>query len=73
MPLNVNRKHSADAASMALHRRRENCRAVAAGSVSVTRCLGSDGASDAAAEQAYRMGINVIYYAFNEYHRLHFE
>jgi len=34
---------------------------------------GHSGASDAAAEQAYRMGINVIYYAFNEYHRLHFE
>ena len=31
------------------------------------------GANNATVEQAYRLGINVIYYAFNEYHRIHFE
>ena len=34
---------------------------------------GHSGVSDNIAEQAYRMGINVIYYAFNRYHEIHFE
>ena len=25
------------------------------------------------AEPAYRLGINVMYYTFNQYHRIHFE
>ena len=34
---------------------------------------GHSGVSPAIAEQAYRLGVNVIYYAFNAYHARHFE
>ncbi len=34
---------------------------------------GHSGAGEAVAEQAYRLGINVMYYTFNQYHRIHFE
>ena len=34
---------------------------------------GHSGASEAVAEQAYKLGINVMYYAFNAYYARHFE
>lgn len=34
---------------------------------------GHSGASDAVAEQAFKLGINVMYYAFNQYYHRHFE
>ncbi len=34
---------------------------------------GHSGADAAVAEQAYRLGINVMYYTFNQYYRIHFE
>ena len=34
---------------------------------------GHSGASEAVAEQAFRLGINVMYYAFNAYYARHFE
>ena len=34
---------------------------------------GYSGASEEVAEQAYRLGINVMFYAFNAYYARHFE
>ncbi len=34
---------------------------------------GHSGASAQVADQAYKMGVNVIYYAFNQYYRRHYE
>jgi len=34
---------------------------------------GHSGVSKEVAEQAYRIGINVMYYTFNQYYRIHFE
>ena len=34
---------------------------------------GHSGASEAVAEQAFKLGINVMYYAFNAYYARHFE
>ena len=34
---------------------------------------GHSGASEEVAEQAYRLGINVMFYAFNAYYARHFE
>jgi len=34
---------------------------------------GHSGAGKAVAEQAYQLGINVMYYTFNQYYRIHFE
>ena len=31
------------------------------------------GASDEVADQAYKLGVNVIFYAFNQYYHRHYE
>ena len=34
---------------------------------------GHSGASAQVADQAYKLGVNIIYYAFNQYYRRHYE
>ena len=34
---------------------------------------GHSGAAPQVADQAYKLGVNVIYYAFNQYYRRHYE